>query len=227
MLIVAVRFTCIKMNCQWVQRGFGEMQTSHLQSKVIEALEKNNKISEEEKDIYSYGIRLLFNSLINIFFTLLISAIFKNLLLGICFLLFYLPLRSCAGGYHAKSEKQCFALSLVMLALVMIGLSIYPEHKYWLFSIILCIGNFTLLLFAPCESLKKPLLNEERRNLKRLVISIIIIEDVIYCLAIFSDHFILLKSVFASICVSASLILIDVLCSFVSRRNGIEEGTNS
>ena len=67
-----------------------------------------NEITDAEIDLYAYGIESVITIAINWSITLFLGIIFKQLIPTLIFSIIYIPLRSFAGGYHAKTEGRCF-----------------------------------------------------------------------------------------------------------------------
>ena len=83
---------------------------------------KNKVLNIEKRDTYMYAIEvILLNSILLLTF-LGVSIVGKNLLLFVGFLLFFIPIRTFAGGYHAKHSEVCFGMSF--------GIYIYSGNDY-------------------------------------------------------------------------------------------------
>ncbi|MFQ7801627.1 MAG: accessory gene regulator B family protein [Coprobacillus cateniformis] len=63
--------------------------------------------------------------------TLILGYIFGNLIQTMIFLLSYIPLRSYAIGYHAKTEQVCFIFSTLLIIVVEIFFSIFFDLIMW------------------------------------------------------------------------------------------------
>ncbi|MCI9570871.1 MAG: accessory gene regulator B family protein [Lachnospiraceae bacterium] len=71
----------------------------------------HNKIKSERKAIYIYGFELLFSTVGCMAAILLMGTVFGYQNQAVTFLLYFAPIRIAAGGYHAKSYKECFLLT--------------------------------------------------------------------------------------------------------------------
>ena len=74
----------------------------------------------------------------------------------------YIPLRSCAGGYHAKTPVRCYVFSIVLIFAVVLAM------KYVHFTVIICsimiVGSsIVILCLAPVEDKNKSLDAEEQK----------------------------------------------------------------
>ena len=141
-----------------------------ISTKITDILIKHDCISKENSELYSYGFRQLFMMLLNISITLLLGIIFNKVLQSILFSIIYIPIRSFAGGYHAKTPLRIF---LVLLILKFIVLPIYVVVLLWLIS----IG--TIISLSPVESRNKPLDTIEKSVYKKRTIFLLMLDSVI------------------------------------------------
>lgn len=83
--------------------------------KIVGNMEKHNMIQTDRISIYKYGINQMLNMLLNIVTFLVIGLIFHMTLETIIFTAAYIPLRTYAGGFHAKTPFKCWIVSAVMV----------------------------------------------------------------------------------------------------------------
>lgn len=76
------------------------------------ALLKRGIIHESEICLYEYGFELLFSTIITIIFVVLQGILCGELARAITFIVFFMPIRTVAGGYHAKSYGRCLLLTI-------------------------------------------------------------------------------------------------------------------
>ena len=69
---------------------------------------KNKMLNIKNREIYVYSIEVILLNLTLLLSLLGISIVGKGLLFFIGFLLFFIPIRTFAGGYHAKHSETCF-----------------------------------------------------------------------------------------------------------------------
>jgi len=72
---------------------------------------KNNVIQDNQRGIYIYGFELFWSTSLCIASILSWGTLFGYLSSAAIFLLFFMPIRMAAGGYHAKSYGACFVLT--------------------------------------------------------------------------------------------------------------------
>lgn len=94
----------------------------------------------------------------------------------------YIPLRSLAGGYHAKTPLRCYIFSVIMLIIVSNCVK-YLSIADLLCFFVLTTGVLVVILLSHVEDKNKPLGKTEHSIYKRRVIFITISELTI-CLLI-------------------------------------------
>lgn len=117
----------------------------------------NIKLSE-----IKYGLEILYLTItktIVIFFIAYLIGTFKELLLLV---LFYGLLRMSGFGLHAKESWQCWLGSIISF----IGFSYLSSIiiiPFYLKIIIIITTIITLIIYAPADTEKRPLVNKKRR----------------------------------------------------------------
>ena len=77
-----------------------------MDKKIVDVLVKADVIDPANKEVVSFGIRQ-----VEYFFINVITILF----LGNIFLLAFIPLRTYAGGYHAKTILRCYIITIVLM----------------------------------------------------------------------------------------------------------------
>ncbi len=88
---------------------------SKVAEKVADSLYRKDYISEEEKEIYSYGYEILIDNIGKTFLLLMVGAIIHQFVATLVFVVVFTTLRSCCGGYHASKTWQCNLLTVILL----------------------------------------------------------------------------------------------------------------
>ena len=123
------------------------------------------------------GIYLSITKIVVILFITFILGIFKEALMVLIFFNF---LRSFAFGIHAKESWQCWISS----SLVFIGipyLCIYSNLDVYIHYILIGISVLIYLIYAPSDTVKRPLIKKHRRlKFKILTMLVSIIYVIIF-----------------------------------------------
>lgn len=138
-------------------------------------LVQSNVIEAEDIEIYIYGINQIFVSILNIVSALIIGLIFGVFWEIAVFMAVYIPLRSYAGGYHARTPLRCYIFSVIMLIIVSAGIK-YLYVAEWVYYAFLAFAIIVLFLLSPVEDKNKPLDEIEYKVYKKRAILITIAE---------------------------------------------------
>ena len=88
---------------------------------IVSILHKNSIVNDENIDVVRYGIEIVLLKILFFLTILFIGIITNNVVNILIFMLFYKPLRTYAGGYHAKTRIGCYIVSVLMLLLMLIS----------------------------------------------------------------------------------------------------------
>ena len=136
--------------------------------KSVEFITKyNKKHSEDDIEKIKYGLEgiyLTITKLVIIFLIAIIFNFFKELLI---MLVFFNIIRFPAFGFHADKSITCLIISttiLLGLTYLMINISVSLFNKVVIS--LLCL--LTYILFAPADTVKRPLTNVKKRRYRKL-----------------------------------------------------------
>ena len=153
-----------------------------LSHKIGNDLVKSKVVEAEDAEIYIYGINQILTSVLNVSSALIIGLIFGVFPEIAVFMAAYIPLRSFAGGYHAKTPLSCYVFSVIMLIVVSIGLK-YLHLADWVYYAVLVAATLVVLVLSPVEDRNKPLAEIEQKVYKKRTMNIAAAE-VMVCLAL-------------------------------------------
>lgn len=149
-----------------------------LSKRITSFLIHEESISEENAEIYQYGVEITISSVLNIVLIVLVSIFTKSILSGIIFLIIFITLRQLSGGYHATTYFRCNTIFLFTYIFVLL-MSRYVVISFWANSIFILLGIIVLLLFAPVPNVHKPLTRDACKKNKRNAIIIYILFSLI------------------------------------------------
>lgn len=110
------------------------------------------------------GIYLTIYKMIILIVLALLLGIIKEFLLVI---IFFNILRFTGFGFHAEKSYQCLIVSLlefVLLPFILLQICI-PNYLYYLICSI-CLSSY--LLYAPADTIKRPLKNRKKRIIRKI-----------------------------------------------------------
>lgn len=137
-----------------------------LAHRIVDDLVRNDVVKGEDAAIYIYGINQILTYALNVSSALMIGMMFGVLLEVAVFMAAYIPLRSFAGGYHAKTPLRCYIFSVIILIFVSLGMR-YLTLTEWAYYVILPAAALVVLVLSPVEDRNKPLDETERRVYKK------------------------------------------------------------
>lgn len=141
-------------------------------------LEENQIIKSDDRELYVYGLNQGLSILLNIGTTLGIGLLFGTVSQLVVFMVAYIPLRSYAGGYHARTPLRCYVISIIMLIVVSMCLKcIELNHRYYWALVV--VSFFFIIFLSPIADKNKPLDEIEVRVYRKRAIFILLVEVVL------------------------------------------------
>ena len=84
---------------------------------IVKGLIANGTIEEEKAALYEFGFEQGFRTIAETLLLLVTGLVLRAFWQCVFILFIFTPIRRYAGGYHAKTEKMCYILSYLSLAL--------------------------------------------------------------------------------------------------------------
>lgn len=156
---------------------------SKLSTRLTEKLLSNGTISNEDKELYIYGLFMLLSQLmffiIACIFGLILECLFESIIFYIAFML----IRRYAGGYHALTETRCEILSTlsILACIVVIRLSKTYDIQTVLL-IISAVSSVCIFVLCPLDTPEKPLSDKEFKYFRKvswIILFVIIIAIIV------------------------------------------------
>ncbi len=157
-----------------------------LSERVTGWLLENEAFPREDKEIYQYGIQQGMIALLNLGTTMVIGMVFGKLLESILFMVAYIPLRSYAGGYHAKTAVRCYFFSIVMISAVLWVMR-YVTYIGLICGCLTAISGSAIWFLVPVENRNKPLDDVEKVVYRKRARGILLVEIVITVISLLSN----------------------------------------
>lgn len=172
--------------------------------KLIEYLIKHEIIDCEEAGLYLYGFKQLLIIATHLMAYAAIAYFYHEVRLLIVFLIFFIPLRSFAGGYHTASQLTCFLVSVttVIGVLTVLKVDVIGLTSYYVIALVSYVVIATL---APRESGNKPYEDNDRALYRKKSLWFLNVE------ALIAISMICLRAEKLFACMSLAFFLIAVL----------------
>lgn len=179
--------------------------------------------SDDESEIIEFGITVLISKVIFLITIVIVGAFCGELVSVLFFTLLYTPLRSFAGGIHAKTPVRCYFLSLAMLILTALIFKFLKITKL-LFYFSIVISAIILILLSPVEDFNKPLDDIEIKIYRRKSLLIWCIETIVGVISTYFSFDLLYSCIFLNFTIlSVMLILGKVKNMIICSKNKIME----
>lgn len=176
----------------------------NLLNKITDRLIVNEAIRAEERELYEYGLQQGLLIIVNMLTTIVIGFLFKMVWQSILFMVVYIPLRSFAGGYHAKTQSRCYFFSILLTASVLLAIKLIPGTNFNVIGLALTAGIIIYVL-APVEDANKPLDETETAVYKKWTRVILAVELCTMLLMV------VLRVSGVSLCISISMFALSVM----------------
>lgn len=141
-------------------------------NKTISFLKKYCTYSDEEIEKLEYGLEgiyLTITKLIIIFITAALLGIVKEF---ITLIFLFNIIRYTGFGFHANKSYECLLFSAFCFLIIPIFFINVNLTKFiYILICLFCIFNY--LLFAPADTIKRPLINKKKRIIRKIITIII------------------------------------------------------
>ena len=141
-------------------------------NRTISFLKKYCTYSDEEIEKLEYGLEgiyLTITKLIIIFITAALLGIVKEF---ITLIFLFNIIRYTGFGFHANKSYECLLFSAFCFLIIPIFFINLNLTKFiYILICLFCIFNY--LLFAPADTIKRPLINKKKRIIRKIITIII------------------------------------------------------
>ena len=180
--------------------------------RCTEILLRHGTIQENKRAIYIYGFELFWSTSFSMTSILLLGGIFGYLGQAVVFLLCFVPIRTAAGGYHAKTYGRCFLVTnFTAIFCVVVSRRLYQSRGLWverILWVLMALAFFYIWMNAPVNSAKHPLKQDRVIKNRRYARILLGIEAVVmWNAAIWFDHSAIYTAIVTS-CVVAVMIIV-------------------
>lgn len=158
-----------------------------LAKRMAETFARQGHIPSEKIPVYQYGFELFISSVISVLLILVIGLIFMHPGYALIYLVGFIPIRVCAGGYHGKTHLECYLVFSLTFAACMALLLKLVFVQF--FPVITCtVLLLAMMCLAPVEAKNKPLTPERRRRNHRHAVTLSSV-DLVIAFTLFVFHF--------------------------------------
>ena len=186
-----------------------------ISDKLIQALKREDVISESDADIYVYGLFQFLMMCLNIGTTILVGVLLKAFIPCVILNISYIPLRISAGGYHAKTPFRCYLYSTAIIMSLLLIVK-YVPISFITSLTMLIISSVVIWLIAPVATADDPFDEIEKAVYKRRTRIVLIAEIVLFFLLALLFHGWMSITITLAIATEAIMLLIGKMTIFKS-----------
>ncbi len=181
---------------------------SKLSTCLTEKLLSNGTISEEDKELYIYGLFMFISHFVFFIISCIFGLILGCVLESMVFYIAFQFIRRYAGGYHAATETRCDILSTLSILVCIVVIKLSKTYDFQtILLIISALSSICILAFCPLDTPEKPLTEKELKYFRKIS-WLILLAIVVAIIVLYVFKF---KSVIVPCCLS--LILESILIS--------------
>ncbi|HIZ76103.1 MAG TPA: accessory gene regulator B family protein [Firmicutes bacterium] len=175
-------------------------------------------IESGKKDLYIYGLHQGIVMFFNIITTLLVGCILGMVWQSIVFLLAYIPIRSYAGGYHAKTPVRCYCISVILITATLLAM------KYVTLTPATCWGGILgssalIFILAPIEDKNKPFTPAEKKVFQKRSRILLGVEFSVGAIAYILGYSSVCFCVLMSLVTLSVMLILGKIKNYVIKRN--------
>lgn len=155
---------------------------SRISNRIAQGLVQKNIISEEETELFHYGLFVIFSELSALIYCLLVGTVLKVIFASVLFYAFFGVLHRFAGGFHVKTELCCQIITSLILLMGIVGikLSVLVNSSYLM--VICAFSSLLLVILSPADTPQKPIEPKERVAFKKIILITVVIGFVLVIL---------------------------------------------
>ena len=186
-------------------------------------LAEGGNIDEKYIELYAIAMETALAIFINAITVMLIGGILHMFWMGIWFLVSFIPLRTYAGGYHARGYISCYVGSCVLITLLLLFLKCIVLEKNMISGIWLLFFSSlpVIFLLAPLADENKPISEKEKKVFRKRAVLLLLVELLVVIFLVY------LKNMYAYAVMAAiilcALLLVMHKCKEFKMRNIIDK----
>lgn len=139
---------------------------------IVDFFIREDIVSEEQREVYQYGVELSVSTLIGLFIVLAIGAFSGRFTESVIFYIVFCLTRAFCGGFHARSHLLCKVTFICVLILVLVMDLVLNNIESYYWFVLYLYSLIIVCAFAPVDNPNKRLTSYDKKRCK--IISIIL-----------------------------------------------------
>ncbi|MCL2400113.1 MAG: accessory gene regulator B family protein [Defluviitaleaceae bacterium] len=170
--------------------------------------------TEEQKEIYRYGMELQIYYIIHAAILISLGLLFGHGLEVALLLLFFGAIQVNAGGYHAKTHARCLTIMTIGVILFLLLLPIY-QNNFILQLVSTILGTATVIIMSPVTHKNHPLSPQKSEVLGKRAKFIAVVLALLWYVLMFFDVSVRLQNI---IPVVMAFTFVSLVCAWTSKK---------
>lgn len=149
----------------------------YIAEKLGGELVNSHTIEEEQKELYVFGIQLAIHIFFCLTLFLLLGLLLQQVYQTILFMIFFIPLRKYAGGFHANTRGACYIYSTLLCLGALLLIKYVHVNNLMRLAIVFLTGLVVFIL-APSDTSEREMDLSETAHYKKIARIILIVESI-------------------------------------------------
>ena len=133
-----------------------------------------NNYSDEEKEKLLYGLEGLYLTITKLVVIIMLAILFKIIKEVALLILLFNVIRYTGFGFHAEKSYQCLITSIIFFFAIPLLFKNIVISNY-VINIIFAISLISFILYAPADTIKRPIYERKLRIIRKVLTIIIAI----------------------------------------------------
>lgn len=160
---------------------------SKIINSIMEQIKKYNDFNDIKLQEIKYGLETVYLTIVKTIIYILIALLLNTIKELLFFILTYGLLRLTGFGVHAKKSIHCWISSTIIFVIIPLLIKYIMINPNIIYAISI-ISTIVLIIYAPADTEKRPLINKKKRIRYKIITSIISIAYIILIIII-NDNF--------------------------------------
>lgn len=161
---------------------------SKIINSIMEQIKKYNDFNDIKLQEIKYGLETVYLTIVKTIIYILIALLLNTIKELLFFILTYGLLRLTGFGVHAKKSIHCWISSTIIFVIIPLLIKYIMINPNIIYAISI-IFTIVLIIYAPADTEKRPLINKKKRIRYKIITSVISIAYIILIILI-NDNFV-------------------------------------
>ena len=137
-------------------------------------------IGDDERELYTYGIRILAQKIIVIFYAVGLGGLLGVPAESALFILSFMLIRRYGGGYHAKTQMRCNIITFTAIFVGIVVIRIVSLHTFSeMYLAVYAVSAALTAVLSPVDNDNKRLTVREKKVFKSVTWGIILLHSLL------------------------------------------------